>query len=117
MGPTATSFPTVIALIRSYDSLGFIGFCSGSPCFLPTSRKVSPSYRALVCTFKTLMLLEFGLRDSVDRLVARKTQGLPGYWAVLFVRAMTDHLAGRVVPICPPVGDAPTAFRPYETLG
>jgi hypothetical protein len=42
---------------------------------------------------------------------------VPGYWDVLFVRAMTDHLAGRVVPMCPPVGDDPAAFRSSETLG
>ena len=27
------------------------------------------------------------------------------------------HLAGRVVPLCPHVGDDPTAFRSYDTLG
>ena len=117
MGPAATPFPTVIALMRPYDSLTPIGFGSGSPCFGPTSRKVSPSFQAFVCTFKTHRLLEFRVRDSVNRFVTRKRQGLPGYWAVLFVRAMIDHLAGRVVPICPLVGDDPTAFRSCDTLG
>ena len=70
-----------------------------------------------MCTFKTQGLLEFVVRYPIDRFVTRKRQGLPGYWVVLFVRAMTDHLAGRVVPICPDVGDDPTAFRSYDTLG
>ena len=113
MGPAATPFPIVIALMRPYDSLTSIGFGSGSP----SSRMVSPSFQASVCTFKTHRLLEFRVRDSVDRFVTRKRQGLPGYWAVLFVRAMFDHLAGRVVPLCPLVGDDPAAFRSFDALG
>ena len=35
------------------------------------------------------------MRDSVDRYTTRRHQGLPGYWAVLFVRAMATYLAGR----------------------
>ena len=57
------------------------------------------SLRASAYTFKTHRLSEFRVRDSVNRHFTRKRQGLPGYWAILFVRAMANYLADRAAPI------------------
>ena len=109
-------FPTVIALIRPSDSLTLFGLGSGSPCLRPTS------YECLV-----LLRLPSALVNSVPSETSgaalrkppftRKHQGLPGYWAVLFVRAIVDHLAGRAVPFVPSCWRRPYCLQVLRYLG
>ena len=71
---------------------------SGSPCRWPTSM------RALVlCLFgpttrapATCRASETITGSPPDRDMSRRGEGLPGVWAVLFVRAMVEHPAGDV---------------------
>jgi hypothetical protein len=46
-----------------------------------------------------------------DRDEARRGEGLPGYGAVLFVRAMVEHPAGYVPLLAHDHGEAVMAFR------
>src|SRR5215831_14311466 len=54
-----------------------------------------------------------------DRNVSRRGEGLPGYGAVLFIRAMAEHPAGYTPLLAPqtfPQGDV-VAFESNRTLG
>src|SRR5215471_3778192 len=54
-----------------------------------------------------------------DRNVSRRGEGLPGYGAVLFIRAMVEHPAGYTPLLAPktfPQGDV-VAFESNRTLG
>ncbi len=61
----ASKFPDVNARMQPSDFLASISRDFGSPCRRPTSMQ------------------------------SRRGEDLPGYWAVLFVRAVVQHPAGR----------------------
>ena len=55
-------------------------------------------------------------------MLSRRGEDLPGYWAVLFVRAMVEHPAGYDFSLPLPLferirGEAVVAFRENRTLG
>ena len=50
------------------------------------------------------------------RIVPRKSEGLPGFWAVLFVRAVVEDPAGCGPPLARS-GEAAVAFRRNNALG
>jgi hypothetical protein len=84
---------------RSYAALrlpGPISHGSGSPCQWPTSMQA-----LVLCLLAddpcacTRVVRRRQLTGSPrDRNVSRRGEGLPGAWAVLFVRAMVEHPAG-----------------------
>jgi hypothetical protein len=58
----------------------------------------------------------------LNRKLPRKDKGLPGYWAVLFVRAMVQHLAGHdlsspLLLVEKIYGEVSIAFAKNRTLG
>src|SRR5262249_32544649 len=84
---------------RSYAALRLpasVGHGSGSPCQWPTSM------RALVlchvadntCARQRVVRRRRVTGSPPDRDGSRKGEGLPGAWAVLFIRAMVEHPAG-----------------------
>jgi hypothetical protein len=65
---------------------------------------------------------EMDYRLPVDRIHSRRDKGLPGSRAVLFVRAVVQHPAGRTAPSPGPLfeeihGDGAIAFTENRTLG
>lgn len=99
MGPSCHKFPIVIAPIQPSDSLMSIGLGSGSP--RPSAYLVAGVFFfAGGCVHpQNAGPLEIGARLPMGRIVTRKHQGLPGYWVILFVRAMAIYLADRTVTI------------------
>jgi hypothetical protein len=49
--------------------------------------------------------------------VSRRGEGLPGSWAVLFVRAIVEHPAGYGPLLAHMHGEVVVAFRENSTLG
>ena len=108
---------------RSYAALRLpapFGHGSGSPCQWPTS-------------MRTLVLCLWGRRhvrpqravrrrrvtgSPHNRSVSRRGEGLPGYGAVLFVRAMVEHPAGYHPLLAQKLSPGMVvAFREHRTLG
>jgi len=52
-----------------------------------------------------------------NRKVSRRGEGLPGSWAVLFVRAIVEHPAGYGPLLAHMHGEVVVAFRENSTLG
>jgi len=44
-------------------------------------------------------------------LLSRRDESLPGYWAVLFLRAVVEHPAGYDPLLAHPHGEVVVAFR------
>jgi len=57
------------------------------------------------------------IRLSASPGFSRKSEGLPGYWIVLFVRAVVLHPAGYMPPLAHGAGRHVFAFRQFRTLG
>ena len=80
------------------DSLTPIGLGSGRP--LPSAylvagaRSVPPGAAGCGCIPQTHSASEKGRRLSVGRFLHEEGEGLPGFWAVLFVRAVVEDPAG-----------------------
>ena len=121
-GSGCRPFPTVIAPMRPTDSLTSFGRGSGFPRRRPTSA------RTLFFTghrMRPLTRARWGLfTGSPCRNHPRKRQGLPGFRAVLFVRAVARHLAGCSTPVALGLGSSialrggeAAAFGPGEVLG
>src|SRR5499425_2947086 len=84
---------------RSYAALRLpasVGHGSGSPCPWPTSMQALVLCRVAddTCACERVVRRRqlTGSPRSRDR--SRRGEGLPGAWAVLFVRAMVEHPAG-----------------------
>jgi hypothetical protein len=107
------------------DSLASFGRGFGSPRRRPTSwgrRLFCRLCRRPVRAPANAPASEMRHRLSVDRNLPRRDEDLPGYWAVLFVRAVVQHPAGYD-PSSPLLlfekthGKAVVAFREDRTLG
>ena len=60
--------------------------------------------------------------SPLDRVLPRKDKGLPSYWAILFLRAVVQHLAGcdsssPLLLVEKIYGEAAIAFAENRTLG
>src|SRR5262249_45428896 len=117
-GPGVTPFPDVHARMPPSDSLP-----PSATAPVPLARGL-PRCKRLFCADDTCAHQRVVRRRRVtgsplDRDGSRRGEGLPGAWAVLFVRAMVEH----------PAGDTPllaqttrmqrgvVAFRENRTLG
>jgi hypothetical protein len=49
-------------------------------------------------------------------LLSRRSEGLPGSWTVLFLRAVVEHPAGYDPLLAHRNGEAIVAFRRFSTL-
>ena len=117
-GPRATAFPDVTAPMQPSDSLVPFGRRSGHPSpaaylgaevLFFTAAPVPPPTGATPETFLP--------RLPASRLSTRgKNEGIPGAWAILFVRAVVYDPAGCDHP-SPVLGEVAVAFRRVNTLG
>jgi len=79
------------------DSLASFGRGFGSPRRRPTSW--TGAFLPIVSATSTCACKRASFGDESpalqkNRNLPRRSQGLPGYWAVLFVRAVVQHPAG-----------------------
>ena len=115
-GPNATPFPDVTAPMQPSDSLVSVGRRSGHP-----SQAAYPGAQVFFFTAAPVPTLPdatpetFLPRLPTSRLSPRKDEGLPGAWAILFVRAVVDHPAGCDRP-SPNLGAVAVAFRISNAL-
>src|SRR5215468_1229511 len=84
---------------RSYAALRLpasVGHGSGSPCQWPTSMQALVLCRVAddTCAHQRVVHRRRVTGSPPDRDESRRGEGLPGAWAVLFVRAMVEHPAG-----------------------
>ena len=107
------------------DSLASFGRDFGSPRLRPTSwdRRFSADCVSDRRVRLQTRQLRRGMTGSPShRFLPRKSEGLPGYWTVLFVRAVVQHPAGY--DLASPLllfekiyGEAAIAFTKNRTLG
>jgi len=86
-----------------------------------------PRCRSLFCARRACACQHAARRRRVtgspqDRIPSRRGEDLPGYWAVLFVRAVVEHPAGYdpsspLLPFGKIHGEVVVAFRENRTLG
>ena len=84
---------------RSYAALRLpapISHGSGSPCQWPTSMQALVLCRVAddTCACKRVVRRRQLTGSPRSRNMSRRGEGLPGAWAVLFVRALVEHPAG-----------------------
>ena len=89
----ANKFPDVKAHTQPSDFLASMSRGFGSPCQRPTSMQKLVLNRLHVL-LRTRSALELGHRNSINRDTSRRREDLPGYWAILFIRAVVKHPAG-----------------------
>ena len=117
----ANKFPDVKARMQPSDSLASLSRGFGSPRQRPTSMQELVLNR-LRMLLPTRSASETDHRLSERPVCSRKGEDLPGYWAVLFVRAVMQHPAGRD-PSWPLLlfekiyGEVSIAFAKNRTLG
>lgn len=109
-------FPDVSARMGLSDSLVPVGGGYGSPRLPPTGRwllVLGPTAQAATAA------PQVGDGSPAPRVAAvfsRRDEGLPGAWAVLFLRAAAHNPTGCIVSSPSHGGDA-VAFRQINTLG
>ena len=117
-GPRATAFPDVTAPMQPSDSLAPFGRRSGHPSpaaylgaevLFFTAAPVPPANRCNAGDISTPA-------PRKPALYPRKNEGIPGAWAILFVRAVVYDPAGCDHP-SPVLGEVAVAFRRVNTLG
>ena len=117
-GPRATAFPDVNAPMQPSDSLAPFGRRSGHPSpaaylgaevLFFTAAPVPPANRCNAGDISTPA-------PRKPALYPRKNEGIPGAWAILFVRAVVYDPAGCDHP-SPVLGEVAVAFRRVNTLG
>jgi hypothetical protein len=95
----AHKFPGVQARMQPSDFPAPFGHGSGSPRRWPTPMQKLVLNRPRV-PLRTRSASETDHRLSAGPgLLSRRGRDLPGYWAVLFVRAMVEHPAGSDPPL------------------
>ena len=101
------------------DFLPTFDLSSGSPCFRPTSAADASSWPGSASTrFRVPVGVLVSGSPASRTDSSRSGQDLPGYWAVLFVRATVNHPARTAMPSpsfsC---GHGTVAFRKDSSLG
>lgn len=97
-GPAATPCPAVHAPMQPSDSLPpsapapvpLAGGCPRCACLCCAPRADA------ACTRRRAVRRRRGTGSPRDRMIARRGEGLPGYGAILCVRALGAHPAGSV---------------------
>ncbi len=117
----ANKFPDVNARMQPSDFLASVNRDFGSPRQRPTSMQELVLTRPRM-PLQTRSASETDHRLSARPVVSRRGKDLPGYWAVLFVRAMVKHPAGYDLSLPLPLfeeihGEAVIAFTENRTLG
>ena len=117
----ASKFPDVNAPMQPSDFLASVSRDFGSPRQRPTSMQELVLSR-LRMLLRTRSASETGHRLSEKPVRSRKGEDLPGYWVILFMRAVVQHPAGYgpssplllFEKVC---GEIAFAFRKFRPLG
>ena len=97
-GPGTIPFPDVKARMQPSDSLIAIGLGSGHPlpsAYLVAGARSMPQLRPPACASRRHAARRRRVTGSPQaRSLTRRNEGLPGFWAVLFERAVVVDPAG-----------------------